>query len=212
MPHCQSHRPSWVPMLTCSLSSPVEQRFSHFPPNPYKMSPREHHLSSRLKTMRWAPGRVRNITYLRGQRMTTSQHCGILFSWTFPLSPSHQELLLALGLVRHSAPGRSPVALDMMSPAVAPTSHFSLEPERHYLVGATCHQVLGEVSPSSPTLVSNLLCSTWATRSYLLCISSIIRVQFLTLRKCSMDKWVARDSQTCSMVYADIMPSMTMSF
>lgn len=49
----------------------------------------------------------------------TSQHCVILFSWTFLLSLSHQkkqhQLLLALDPVRRSAPGRSSLALDMMS-------------------------------------------------------------------------------------------------
>lgn len=79
MPHCLSHWSPWVPMPACSLSSPVEQNFSHFSSNPYKMPPRERHLSSRLKTMRWAPGRVRNTTYLRGQRMAhISTLCNIV--------------------------------------------------------------------------------------------------------------------------------------
>lgn len=142
----------------------------------------------------------------------TSQHCGILFSWTFPLSPSHQKLLLALDPVRHSALGRSPLALDMMS-ICSSTYQLFLTGTRKTLPGR--HH-----SPSSPRrslphhhphCSQNLLCSTWAAGPYLLCIFSIIRVQFLTLRKCSMDKGVARDSQNCSTAYADVMPFMTMS-
>lgn len=209
MPHCLSHWPPWVTMLACSLSSPVEQRFSHFPPNPYKMSPRERHLSWSLKTMKWAPGRVRNTSYLRGQRMNHISTLWNIVLMDFSSFPVTSRVTSGSG----SSESLCPWLQSTCSWHGVPCSstHQSLLPGtwKALPVGSTCHQVLGEVSPSSPTLVSNLLCSTWATP--LICISSIIRVRFLTLRKCSMDKWVARDSQNCSTVYADIMPSMTMS-
>lgn len=146
MLHCLSHWPPWVPMLTCSLSSPVEQRFSHFSPNPYKMSPREHHLSSRLKTMRW-----KMPLTSEAREWLISQHRGILFSWTFPLSLSHQELFLALDPARHSTPGHSPLALDLMS--ICSSTYQSLLTGTWKTLPGRRHQVLGEVSPSSRTLV-----------------------------------------------------------
>lgn len=168
MPHCLSHWPPWVTMLACSLSSPVEQRFSHFPPNPYKMSPRERHLSWSLKTMKWAPGRVRNTSYLRGQRMNHISTLWNIVLMDFSSFPVTSRVASGSG----SSESLCPWLQSTCSWHGVPCSstYQSLLPGtwKALPVGSTCHQVLGEVSPSSPTLVSNLFCSTWATGSYLL--------------------------------------------
>lgn len=56
MPHGLSHSSPSVPVFTCSaLSSLVQQRFSGFSLNPYKMPPREHHHSLKTEDHEMSP-------------------------------------------------------------------------------------------------------------------------------------------------------------